>query len=326
MTDVEPTIERAEIDTVEPARLAEVRRLVRATVPAVVETFDRRGFQLLHWPVVRTNPAGKPIELSLEHEARLRPSGAASILELQRHLDRRRERALFDGEGPGDRLIVRRVERPPGAQSVDRYWDVDGRLSGGFTKRAASFRQRTRTSKFMTWSNGGAETDFAPFNLELPLVALGGTGVVARLEFNWIDAVEAATTEFDAILAGDADPPGNPLALALRSLPAGLGGALRPALEHTTFREKFALLSPSAPDAPEYERFHLNIDHMVVQSLRTGHVAHHCDVDVAAGVPVDAGVLAELEAIAAGLRARFGFVSANAPKVWWGATVLGELD
>lgn len=325
MRPLVPPIERVDTPTIEPDRLRDLRAQVRARVPEVIETLDRRGFRLLHWPPPRPNAAGKPIELSLEHEARLRPASPRSLPDLRRALDAAEGRALLEGDPLVGDLIVRRVRRATSAQSVDHYWDVDGRLSGGLTRRTASLRRRVRTSKFMTWSAGEDDAAVGVFNLELPLVALGGSGMVARLEFNWIDRLDVATAEFDAITAGEAGDPGNPLGIAVRALPAGLGGPLRPALEHTTHREKYSLRTRSSATGEEEERFQLNVDHMIVQSLASGHIDHHADVDVAAATPVDAAVLVRLEAVARGLSARFELTPAEAPKVWWGAATLDEL-
>lgn len=325
MSRTVPPIERVEPSILEPARLADLRDRVRRTVPEVVDALDRRGFRLLHWPPIRPNAAGKPFELSLEHEARLRPTTARSLPALRRALDRAEGRALFEGDPLLGALVLRRVRRATSAQSVDHYWDVEGRLSGGLTRRTASLRRRIRTSKFMTWAAGDDADAVGVFNLELPLVALGTSGVVARLEFNWIDRLDEAVAEFDAIAAGEEGDARNPLRIAVEALPPGLGGPLRPALEHTTYREKYSLRTRSPDTGIEEERFQLNVDHMIVQSLSSGHIAHHADVDVAAATPVDAEVLGRLDGLAAGLSRRFGLAPADAPKVWWGAVALDEL-
>lgn len=313
MSETPPTIEHGDIAAVEPTSLAAIRDRVRATIPGAAASLDRRGFQLLQWPPIRPNAAGKPIELSLEHEARLKADEPKALEALLRHLDLSEGRELLAGHPIVGRLISRRVERAPGAQSVDRYWDVIGR---GFAQSGASLRQRTKTSKFMTWSGGDAADTAAVFNLELPLVTLGRSGVVARLEFNWIDDLAATFAEFEAHRAGSPANRCNPLVFVSDVLPAPLDGDLQMVIEHTTFREKYSLRLPAA-DGGESERFQMNIDQMMVQSLVSGHFAHHCDVDIAAAVPVDEMVLAELNTLAAALVESFTLRPANAPKYWW---------
>ncbi len=313
MREVRPTIRQGDIAVVEPPSLASVRERVRAMIPGAVASLDRRGFRLLQWPPIRPNAAGKPIELSLEHEARLKADQPQALETLLHHLDRVEGRELLAGHPVVGRLISRRVERAPGAQSVDRYWDV---ADGGFAQSGASLRQRTKTSKFMTWSGGDAVDTAAVFNLELPLVALGRSGVVARLEFNWIDDLAATFAEFVAHRAGSPADRRNPLVFASDVLLTPLDGDLRVVIEHTTFREKYSLRLPTA-DGGDSERFQMNIDRMMVQSFASGHFAHHCDVDIAAAIPVDETVLAELNALAAALVESFGLRPANAPKYWW---------
>lgn len=313
MTEIEPTIERADVSVVEPPTLAAIRDRVRATIPRVEATLDRRGFRLLHWAPIRPNAAGKPIELSLEHEARLRVVRPEAADDLSRHLERNEGRALFAAHPRIADLVVRRVARAPGAQSVDRYWDADG---CGIAASAMSLRQRTKTSKFMTWSGEGGTDAAAVFNLELPLVALGHAGVVARLEFNWIDDLVATFAEFAAHRAGAPADPRNPLVLARDLTRSRIDGDLRAVVEHTTFRQKYALRRPNA-EGIEEERFQLNIDHMMAQSLTSGRFAHHCDVDVAAAVPVDETVLLDLDALAAALCDGFGLRPANGSKYGW---------
>lgn len=313
MIGPEPTIERAEISALEPPALAAVRELVESVIPQVTSNRDRRGFRLLQWPPIRPNAAGKPIELSLEHEVRLRTDRPEAARALAKHLSNCEGRELFPAcPGVAD-LIVRRVERAPGAQSVDRYWDVP---DGGFAANLASLRQRVRTSKFMTWSGSGGADTAAVFNLELPLVALGRSGVVARLEFNWIDDLATTFAEFDARRAGAPGDRRNPLVLARDLLPKHLDGDLKPIVEHTTFREKYSLRYREGDDI-EREHFQMNIDHMMIQSLASGHFGYHCDIDVAAAVPVDETVLFELDTLATTLVDHYSFRPANAPKYWW---------
>jgi hypothetical protein len=318
MTVFAGSIDHAEISEITPLALAAAWARVRETIASAEPNLDRRGFRLLHWPPIRPNPAGKPIELSLEHEARLRADHPAAIADLVGHLDRVEGNEIHIGDPRIDDLVVRRVARAPGAQSVDRYWDVS---RGGFAAAQASLRQRIRTSKFMTWSGGDADAA-AVFNLELPLVALGRAGVVARLEFNWIDDRAATFAEFEARRAGRSADPRNPLVLALDLLPTRLDGDLAMVVEHTTFREKYSLRR-RLPDGTEVERFQMNIDHMIAQSLATGHFGHHVDVDVAAAVPVDEAVLVDLDALAATLGDRFALKPANAPKYAWDLRVIG---
>lgn len=320
MSETLPIVERVGIAEVEPASLAAVRARVRATLPQASETFDRRGFRLLQWPPIRPNAAGKPIELSLEHEARLRADRPGAAGDLSRHFEGVEGRALFAGHPRVGDLVVRRVARAPGAQSVDRYWDT---ADGGFAAAMTSLRQRTRTSKFMTWAGEGGDDAAAVFNLELPLVALGDAGVVARLEFNWIDDLAATFAEFAAHRAGSSADPRNPLVFAHAPSTHRLDDALRPVVEHTTFREKYSLRRPDST-GQEAERFQLNVDHMMVQSLISGRFAPHCDVDVSAAVPVDEALLVELDTLATLLSDRFGLRPADAPKYWWDLRAVGR--
>lgn len=324
---VAPGIPVADRRMVVPEQIASARELIKSRIPHSRESLDRRGFQLLHWDSPRGNEAGKPLELSLEHEARLMPASDRGLAELQHSL------ALSDGRAAGEHLLpndpvhgpllVRRYQRASGAQSVDRYYDLKGvDREKQLIPRMISLRERARTSAFMTWSSADGEK--RPLNLELPTVALDDTGVVVRLEFNWVDELARST---DDLAAGASDPAAalNPLFLA--SLVEGIeSGTFAPVIEHTTYREKFEFVSPGTSDAPEQQRFQLNVDHVVAQSLTTNRIGTYTDIDIAPFHRVDDSELQALIAFTQALARRFDLVPVNATKVWRDAMVTGELD
>uniref|UniRef100_Q07JF4 Uncharacterized protein n=1 Tax=Rhodopseudomonas palustris (strain BisA53) TaxID=316055 RepID=Q07JF4_RHOP5 len=306
-----------------PPTLATVWQYARASIDDISETRDRRGFRLLQWAPLRPGLGNKPTELSVEHEARLRPAADGSIAALQTFLAEKEGQRIFDA-GTDDGLIVRRKKRAPGSQSVDQYWDAGGALSGGWTCRMLTFRRRIRTSKFMTWSADAEHNGV--FNLELPPVAFAGTGVIARAEFNWIDSLQSGVLDVARISQTGEGDPRHPLLLAMRALGLPPPGRLQPALEHTTFREKYSLCTSSRSYDEPQELFQLNIDHMTVQSLRTGHVAQHRDIDISAARFVNTQVLSQLIRITSALSEKFGLTPASATKAWWGAAMLNELS
>ena len=243
------SIEVADTGTVEPEALQRARNLVREKVPGVRESEDRRGFQLLHWDPVRANEEGKPIELSLEHEARLKPVSHAKLSELQSALAQSEGlsigKVLFPEGSPDDRLILRRYQRDFGAQSRDRYFELKNPpAQGRLIPRMMSVRERIKTSDFMSWASSAGE--MRALNFELPIVALGEGGVVARLEFNWIDELSLTVADFRTS-TDDKARVVNPLHLASLIAPFDPDD-LEPVLEHTTYREKYSLLLPAEAD------------------------------------------------------------------------------
>lgn len=322
-----PTLALAEKNEVEPAELARVRAHVRAHVPDVREHLDARGFQQLQWDPVRPNSRGKPNELSLEHEARLMPTSQRGIELLQVVLERAAAetvpvgRSLLPGPSTFADLIVSRYPREPGAQSVDHYWEVQDvspelRLIG----RMLSLRERIATRDFMTWAGAGEGP--RPLNFELPIVALGTSGVISRLEFNWMDDLSDALNELHT--AADGERTANPLVLASQFFPLD-PARYAPVIEHTTFREKYAI-STAGSDGPAEQLLQFNIDHVVAQSLRTRRIASYTDIDIAPSRKVDTETLATLITFTEAISHRFELVPIAASKVWRDASVLGELD
>lgn len=324
--DVQPAIHSAtpsDPTDIEPRTLSQAREFVRARVPNVRDASDRRGFSLLHWSPPQPNDSDKPAELSLEHEGRLLPATPAAIRNLRDALaiaieqgERLDQTLLCGNERFADVKIVR-LERDTGPQSVDRYWDAtshDGQANG-LIGRDLSFRERVQTSSFMTWSAG--EDRVRALNLELPVVPLGSSGVVARLEFNWIDDPERALTARNG--GEDSVALGEPLAVVahLHDLPQG---PYEPVIEHTTFREKFII---HGLDHQDDERFHLNIDTITVQSLRDQRIASYVDVDLAPAQPVNAAVLADLIALVDVFRERYDLIPNPVSKVRRDAEALG---
>lgn len=304
------------ITEVEPEPLARARQRVRNDAPQVVDAVDRRGFRTLHWQPRRTNVAGKPVELSLEHEARLKPTSSRALDALKEAL------ATSDAMDSGNVLLpghphfgawsIRRVQRNPGAQSVDRYWDLKGAgTEQRLIPRMMTLRERLKTSKFMTWES---IDEARPLNLELPFVAYQDTSVIVRLEFNWIDLIGIVFEEFNAAQPkGTAD---NSLVLAARI--GGIEkGEFEPRLEHTTFREKYSVLQG------EDELFQLNVDHVVAQSLQTHRIATFTDIDMAPSRMVDDKVLASLIAFSQAMADRFRLVPIGATKAYCGASMIG---
>jgi hypothetical protein len=136
---------------------------------------------------------------------------------------------------------VRRHQREFGAQSVHRYFELrEAAFEDQLIPRMLSLRERVRSRAFMSWTSS-AETVRA-LNPELPVVALGNSGVMARLEVNWIDDLALTVADFRA---STNDPARllNPLYLASLVVPFEQGD-FEPALEHTTYREKYSLLLP----------------------------------------------------------------------------------
>lgn len=315
---------------VEPEVLGRFRERVVQEVPGARRATDRRGFQLLQWPPTRPNPADKPQELSLEHEARLKPGSEPGLQQLLQNLHESGHQPLKDrvlpGESPFSGYRVRREDRPAGPQSVDQYYEVPHALaSGRLIPRQYTLRRRLRTSEFMTWSAGAgpessAEQPAAPLNLELPFVALGTSGMTVRLEFNWIDIDTLALTE--------ALDDGQPLALRLNN-PIYLASTLEglsfegaaPVIEHTTFREKFTFLDPAGEDA-----FALNVDHVTAQALATGRMGSYVEVDISSYRVIDAAELQRLTEFCAALSRLYGLVPNLCTKAWRDASVVGLLD
>ncbi|MDO9006066.1 MAG: phosphotransferase [Aquabacterium sp.] len=316
---MDPRPTASALSEVEPARLASARQRVRADAPGVVDAVDKRGFQALHWPPEHVNAAGKPVELSLEHEARLMPLSPSALQKLKDALaasgSMERGNALLPGHPLFGDWSIRRVQREPGPQSRDLYWDRKGStVEQRLIPRMMTLRERVMTSAFMTWESNGDERSL---NLELPFVSYAQTGVIARLEFNWIDRIAATLEAFNGS-GGHQGSSSQPLVLAARI--AGIeGGEFEPVQEHTTFREKHSVRLGDA------ELFQLNIDHVVAQSLRTQRLATFTDVDIAASRLVHSDVLAELIAFAAALCERFTLVPAAATKAYCGAMATGEL-
>jgi hypothetical protein len=296
---------------IEPELLSEARARVRADATQVSAVVDRRGFQTLHWPPKRPNANGKPVELSLEHEARLTATSERALGRLKEHLSA--GNVLLPDHPTFSRLTIRRVPRDTGAQSIDRYWELkDSSKERRLIPRMMSLRERMKTSAFMTWETSNEQR---ALNLELPFMGYEQSGVIARLEFNWIDNLSLTVADF---VTGESGATDNPLLLAARI--AGMEGKeFEPVIEHTTFREKYLLSDPGR------ELFQLNVDHVIAQSLRTKRLATYTDIDIAPSVIVDSNVLASLLAFSHALAERYNLTPVAATKVWRDAQLTGEL-
>ena len=316
-------IETASISVVEPDNFKNIRARIKTLVPSVSEASDRRGFKLLHWDPIRSNHQGKPVELSLEHEARLSPRSDQGLRRLQNEL-LKSEGLPLSLENPSiGTLIVRRYHRESGAQSIDRYYDLKNvEANDLLIPRMLSLRERIKTSGFMTWSSG--EAGMRPLNLELPMISIGNSGVVSRLEFNWIDELKLSVEDLGKASVSEADVQWNPISLA-NQLEYIKTADIEQVLEHTTYREKYGLYRPANATGQEIEAFQLNIDHVVAQSHRTSRIGTYTDIDISPCLTVDQNVLTALIALTNTLSRQFELVPVAATKAWRDASVTGEL-
>lgn len=307
----------------EPKQLQKTRDWVRENVAMVTETTDRRGFLLLHWPAARSNDANKPVELSLEHEARLKPASGRSLYRLQEKLYKsigssasshliRSSNAAF-----GD-LVVDRYSRDLGAQSTDRYYDTPGLL---LIPRQVTVRERIKTSKFMTWSSGNGQ--LRPLNLELPFVAYGKKGMTVRLELNWIDELQVSLEEALSPAFDKNVQAGNPFYILMKSQDLQIQN-LEPVLEHTTYREKFSF-SQVGDDGSTQQKFVINIDHVVAQSVKTHRLATYADVDISSVNVVSKEELAALNKFSALISKAFDLQTNRSTKAHRSAKATGLL-
>ena len=317
---------------IEPLPLARARRRIRELIPEATDGFDRRGFRLLEWPASSGDPqpGGKPLQLSLEHEARLMPADDSATVRLLTDLSISEGRPLADHLLPGKSefadLVIRDYQRGPGAQSADRYFDRAHAPVGGMIERGLTVRQRLKTADFMTWHGGEG---IRPINAELRCVQLGESGLIARLEFNWNADLarcleEALTFTDDRILRR------NPLWL-LGELSELSLGPLLPVIDHVTVRRKFGLHDRSHGASGEdpiesSEVMVINVDLIRVTRSDDQRVAGvYADVDISSVLPVDAKELGRLERFAAALSRQCALIPGDCTKALRGARVLGLL-
>jgi len=277
-----------------PEILEAIRQNV-ARATGASEHLDHRGFRLLQWESLYS--AEKPIELSLEHEARLKPASSESLsfllAALLASVGERIDRVLVPDFNRFGALKLERVLRSPGAQSNDHYFDLPNSLE--FISKGYTFRQRVRGSSFMTWSEG--DEGLSALNLELPAVDLHSNGVTARLEFNWLDKV--ARTLKDATISSTSQSP-----VHFASELAGMDlQNLEPVLENATVRQKFL-----GRDEKGEAMFALNVDFVHTLSLRDGIEADFVDVDASSMHFVDQNEFEILADLSGQLMERYGLV------------------
>ena len=288
-----------ELNEIEPSSLKKVRNWVRQNVPGVQEAMDRRGFQLLQWVPARDNASVKPGELSLEHEVRLKPKNHESLQPLLEKLHMSEGCIVSDFLLPQNNkfgsLVVQRYKRDFGPQSIDRYYDFAKSSKTSLISRMITVRERIKSSKFMTW--GGTDNSMRPLNLELPFIALGNTGMIVRLEFNWIDDLAVCLNEAVSTVIDKDLKLRNPLFIAAINEGFVLSELIA-VFEHTTFREKFSFYKRETANTPSEEVFVLNVDHITAQCLQSGRIGSYADIDISVVKPVNDNVLDDMSAFA----------------------------
>jgi len=219
-------------------------------------------------------------------------------------------------------LIVRRYNRESGAQSRDWYYDVPmEKASNGLIPQMVTLRERRETSKFMTWST--TNKDIRPLNLELPFFALNNNGMTARLEFNWIDDLQAGLREAQAPDSDEQVRRRNPLYIAMQTWGLSFADVV-PVLEHTTYRQKFGLKQPANGASAEKEVFVINIDTIVAQDLMTKRVGTYHDIDISGVAKVDAAELKQVSDFAETIALYYGLHPNPGTKAWRSAQATGD--
>jgi hypothetical protein len=307
-------------DQIEPHSIAQTRAKVQARLPHANQHLDPRGFVQLQWPAPARLAGQRPWELSFEHEARLRaPEGYGDGL---KHLIAILNQIEVDGKTllPNDEafhtLRIERIERAAGAQSIDQYYDSPDPATGLITSQI-TLRERLQTSSFMSWQGDGT---LRAFNLELPFVSIGSSGITARLEFNWID--QWKQTRADCMDAATADARlGNPLAIAADCLQGIDIAQLAPRLQHTTYRQKFEVLDGTD------QRIHvINIDHVMAQDLANGRIGSYVDIDIASVAEINAKELKRLSEFVSAIAKEYQLLPNPFTKAYRDALVVGMLD
>lgn len=265
-------------------------------------TEGRRGFRQVHW-----DPPGgageRRWELSLEHEARLRPRDDNAENLVDALLAAQDQNGILIPNVPRfAELTARRYRRPVGPQSIDRYYDVHSPSGTSVIRRGITLRERLHQGAFMTWK---AHADAVPWNLELPFVPVLLAGMTARIEFNWVDTWERTRRAALGATSEDAQRR-NPLFLASCRHQIDIE-SLVPVVQHTTFRHKFGLHDHSGAEV-----FVVNVDRVMAEDLATGRTGTYVDVDVSGVNVVDAPELERVAAFAAALAATYELV----PNPW----------
>ena len=286
-----------------PSELRRARKIVQDTIPKEQqkEVYDKRGFLLLQWP---SSTYRKPNELSLEHEARLKPANTESAGELISALAFSEEMEVGEVLLPGDpdfgRLFLTRVQRKPGPQSVDYYYDTPQKSLIG---QHYTFRERRRSSEFMTWSDG--DDGLTPFNIELPFVG-GEYGIVARLEFNFLSTLDRCQQLLEDSCS-KIDDEKSPLCLAMKIGQFNID-SLIPAIEHTTTRHKYKIIDKNEA-SEQRDIFALNVDFIKASVIGGKDVVRYIDVDISGLYPISSqAALARLAEFTSRMIERFSLL------------------
>jgi len=284
-----------------PQELENSRRRIRQTLGLSAQTAvdQRRGFDQLHWPCPWDSV--KPFELSLEYEVRLQPNARGSGEELASALELckgHRAELLLPDCSPVEGLTIFAEDRDAGAQSEDAYYDDCCGATEGIIRRGFTFRERYKSSKFMTWGSDRAK--FRPFNAELPSCPIGVNGLTSRLEFNWRER------EGQKGIVPTHNPLGEDHPMSLLATEANLTPSLLvPLLRNTTVRRKFNFCSSEGNPV-----FVVNLDWITceTESVIGGHTISFIDIDLSALSLASATLLNQLDEIASALNYHFNLV------------------
>ncbi|RLJ80191.1 hypothetical protein [Pedobacter alluvionis] len=300
-----------------PKELEFYRNWVLHNIADAKMDIDRRGYQLIQWPATIWNSQEKPNELSLEHEARLKPSNDKGLSRLRNKLYRLEGKVLDDlilSKEPNlNNLILRRYLRPSGFQSIDHYFDFDDLT---FTKKMFTIRQRIKTSPFMTWS--ATTSELFAINLEMPFMIYKNSKISIRLEFNWLGEISRCWNE--AFIEYEDNTVSKSPFNILWQNNLIFPGNLQPVIEHTTFREKFGVYKKDGEDYREV--FVINIDQVVAQSLSSKRFGTYVDVDISSVNLIENDIITDLEMFVNAFSSEFDLKLNDETKVYRDASIL----
>lgn len=296
-------------DTFEPESFQQERarvqqRIANADAP-VITSRDMRAYERLQWYFTPTTAAATTCTLMFEHQAHLCCGPALNIGTLQSALAERARTMqpfLADDNYRSWRITLCEQDLP----LVRRYYDHAD--SGG-----ALIRSQISLAESVASHDNARE-----WELELPWVALGATGIRARQVFQW--EWEGDWQETLAIYKNPleaAEWARHPLAMTAERLEIEMA-KLAPVLQQSTYRETYLVRN-----AIDQAKFALHVDHVMVQDLKSGRVGTFAELLIDTMGEMNPDELAQFARFVAALVKEYGLVHAALTRAQSGIGAVG---
>ena len=254
-------------DTFEPDSFQQERVWLQQRIPDAILVQSGRGYANWQWYTAPNAETTSMCASSFEHQAHFccGPSMENSTFLNTLANSARTMQPFLPDSHYRSWHITRATQYPPTTRRCYDYTNSGGML---IQRQISLYESLSANANLPAWE------------LELPYVALGSSGVRAGLAYHWHGSWQATRADCQGP-HGSATSLRHPLALAAERHEIE-PNKLVPIMQQTIYRESFLV-----KNAIDQAKFAIHINHVVAQDLASGRIGSHVEIQIEIVAPMD---------------------------------------